>query len=256
MQLIAWLDSHAAQIAVCLALLTLVARAVAAIYGPTHPRVRSAVEALGALSPDPVRTIAKVYEALTGRRISPLFLLVGDLLRAPSPASSSAAADPSARPTFAPGDALGRRVDETTRAMRVQAPGTLGALALALALVVGLGGGAAGCATTAARAGEPTAQERAAATATTVLTSAALVRRLLCAPELAATPGDPQAPAAVVRRVLCDPAVGALLEVAPMLVPRSSGGDAPTPVDEPTRVTAPTRVTPQPPVAQDPGGPS
>jgi len=257
MQLVALFDRYASSIALALLVLTLAARAYVAIFAPPHPRLRAAVEALGALSPDPVRTIAQVYEAVTGRRIAPVWMLLGDLLRPPASAASSGSADPGERATFAPGDLPERRIDETTRSMRARSPGARGAVSLALALLVGVAGG---CATTSNRPGEPTAEARVAATATTVLTSAALVRQLVCAPELVASLGDPTAPAAVARRYLCDPLVGALLDVAPLLVPRSSGGDgpssapAPAPAPPPAVAPPPTAATPSP--APDPGGPS
>lgn len=251
MQLIAWLDRHAAPIALALLILTLIARAVAAIYGPTHPRLRAAVEALGALSPDPVRTIAQVYEALTGRQLAPLWLLLGDVLLRPEAAPSSPSADdPGARATVVPGD---RPPDETTRSMRRPGAGTLGAMCLAVLAV----GAPLGCATTSASAGHPSAEARAAATASTALVSAALVRRIVCAVPAADSPAlsDPAGPAAVARRYLCDPMVGALLEVAPLLVPRSSGADAPSSPAAPPPVPLPAAPPPAAPrVEEDAGG--
>lgn len=213
---------HAAAIAVCLALLTFAARlaaAVARVHRSTHPRLAAAIEALGAASPDPVRFGAQVYEALTGRRVPPLWLALGDVLRLPAPAPSSAPADgPAPRETIAPGDLPSP--DETTRAGRLHGPrGALGALCLAaLALALGCSGGAAGAAGAALK------------TATVVIDGAAEVRRYLCHRALDPLLGDPRPAEA---------------STAP-----SSGGQAPAPRPAPAEVPAP--ALPPIPVAADP----
>lgn len=241
MQLIAWLNSHAAAIAVALALVTLflrAAKAVAALYAPAHPRLAAAVEVLAAASPDVVRALAKAFEVLTGRRVPPLWLLLGDVLQAPAPAPSSPAADPDAsgRPTLVPTvtfngphAAAAAAFEEVGRAVRRRVL-PLGAQCVALALLLGATGCASGgdATTTALRAG------------VTVLEGASTARRFICSRALDPILGDPRA-----------------AEASP--APRSSGGSAPSsppapaPAPPPAVAPPPTAATPNP--SQD-GGPS
>lgn len=211
-------NRHAAHVAVCLALLTLVARLVAAVarvHRATHPRLAAAIEALGAASPDPVRVGVQTYEALTGRRLAPAWVLLGDALRGAAAAPSSPPADdPGARVTVVPGDRPPG--DEMTRAGRRGAPaGLLGATCLALAV------GSLGCAS---GGGVEAAALKA---GVTVLEGAGAVRRVLCSRALDPLLGDPR-PA----EVSADS-------------PRSSGGQAPAPAPAPSSPPA----LPPPPAA-------
>lgn len=211
-------NRHAAAAAVCLALLTLAARLVAAVarvHRATHPRLAAAIEALGAASPDPVRVGVQTYEALTGRRLAPAWVLLGDALRGAAAAPSSLSADdPSARATVVPGDRPPG--DEMTRAGRRGAPaGLLGATCLALAVgSLGCSGGAAGAAGAALK------------TAEVVVNGARFVRRAICAPEL-------------------DPILGNPRDEVSADTPRSSGGQAPAPApSSPPALPPPTAATP------------
>ena len=219
---------HAAAIAVCLALLTFAARlaaAVARVHRSTHPRLAAAIEALGAASPDPVRFGAQVYEALTGRRVPPLWLALGDVLRLPAPAPSSAPADgPAPRETIAPGDLPSP--DETTRAGRLHGPrGALGAACLAALAAAGCASGG-DAASVALKAG------------VTVLEGAGAVRRYVCSRALDPLLGNPRP-----DEVSADS-------------PRSSGGQAPAPAPAPSSPPAlppPTAATPA--IERDAGAP-
>lgn len=207
-------NRHAAAAAVCLALLTLAARLVAAfarVNRATHPR-------LAAASPDPVRVGAQTYEALTGRRLAPAWVLLGDALRGAAAAPSSPPADdPGARATVVPGDRPPG--DEMTRAGRRGAPaGLLGATCLALVVSsLGCSGGAAGAAGAALK------------TATVVLEGAAEVRRAFCHRALDPLLGNPRP------------------DEASADAPRSSGSQAPAPPPAPSSPPAlppPTAATP------------
>jgi hypothetical protein len=125
------------------ALLKVVYAIVSRIVSP-YPRARAAVEAVAALMPDVLRSLAQAFTVLTGRPAPTLDL------RAPDPEAvrwreRAEAAERRVAELAAAGNPAApveRTVDETTRAERpTVAPGTLGMLVLVcIALASGCGG--------------------------------------------------------------------------------------------------------------------